>query len=57
MILNIDNRRIYYDLSGDPGAPIITLLHRLEAENGTMGLAAICGNGGHGASMLIERAA
>ncbi|MSP68619.1 MAG: thiolase family protein [Alphaproteobacteria bacterium] len=43
---------------GMSGARILlTLLHRLEAEGGKIGLAAICGNGGHGASMLIERAA
>ena len=34
MILNIDNRRIYYDLSGDAGAPILTITHSLSSDGG-----------------------
>jgi len=34
MILNIDNRRIYYDLSGDPGAPTLTITHSLSSDGG-----------------------
>jgi 3-oxoadipate enol-lactonase len=34
MILNIDNRRIYYDLSGDEGAPVITITHSLSSDGG-----------------------
>lgn len=34
---------------------LLNLVHQLEALGGRYGLAAICGNGGHGASLAIER--
>ena len=34
---------------------LLTLVHQLEALGGRYGLAAICGNGGHGASVAVER--
>lgn len=34
MLLNIDNRRIYYDLSGDAGAPTLTITHSLSSDGG-----------------------
>jgi acetyl-CoA C-acetyltransferase len=34
---------------------LLNLLHQLEALGGRYGLAAICGNGGHGASIAVER--
>jgi acetyl-CoA acetyltransferase len=34
---------------------LLNLVHQLEALGGRYGLAAICGNGGHGASIAIER--
>lgn len=34
---------------------LLNLVHQLEALGGRYGLAAICGNGGHGASVVIER--
>lgn len=41
---------------GMSGARILLyLLHALEAGGGRYGLATLCGNGGHGASMVIER--
>ncbi|MEL0106525.1 MAG: thiolase family protein [Rhodospirillaceae bacterium] len=43
---------------GMSGARILlNTLQRLEEDGGTTGLATLCGNGGHGASMLIEKAA
>jgi acetyl-CoA C-acetyltransferase len=43
---------------GMSGARILlNTLHRLEQDGGRYGLATLCGNGGHGASMLIEKAA
>ncbi|MBI4587696.1 MAG: acetyl-CoA C-acyltransferase [Candidatus Rokubacteria bacterium] len=43
---------------GMSGARILlNLVHQLEALGGRYGLAAICGNGGHGASIAIERVA
>jgi len=41
---------------GMSGARILlNLVHQLEALGGRYGLAAICGNGGHGASLAVER--
>ncbi|MBI2528511.1 MAG: thiolase family protein [Candidatus Rokubacteria bacterium] len=41
---------------GMSGARIVLyLVHALEATGGRYGLATLCGNGGHGASMVIER--
>lgn len=34
---------------------LLNLVHQLEALGGRYGLAAICGNGGHGASVAVER--
>lgn len=43
---------------GMSGARILlNTLQRLETDGGQYGLATLCGNGGHGASMLIEKAA
>lgn len=36
---------------------LLNLVHQLEALEGQYGLAAICGNGGHGASLVVERIA
>lgn len=36
---------------------LLNLVHQLEALGGRYGLAAICGNGGHGASLAVERIA
>jgi len=41
---------------GMSGARILlNLVHQLDALGGSRGLAAICGNGGHGASLAVER--
>ena len=43
---------------GMSGARILlNVMQRLEEDGGQYGLATLCGNGGHGASMLIEKAA
>lgn len=34
---------------------VLTLMHALAAQGGRYGLAAICGNGGHGAALVLER--
>ena len=41
---------------GMSGARILlNVMQRLEEDGGQYGLATLCGNGGHGASMLIEK--
>jgi len=35
---------------------VVSLIHEMEKRNVNLGLAALCGGGGHGQAILIERA-
>jgi acetyl-CoA C-acetyltransferase len=43
-------------LIGNTGCRIVvSLIHEMEKRNVNLGLAALCGGGGHGQAILIER--